>query len=81
MTLRVYSKEAEIAAVTAKFNVNATSQTGGVFGDEEFALCHVGANAFGVDAVAFDEGLLDTKSSVDENRERIHVISLANANA
>ncbi len=36
-----------------------------MFRQQEFPFFHVAADAFGIDAVAFDEGLLDAESSVD----------------
>lgn len=63
---RVDAEQAQVASLAAEFDVDATGETCGIFGDEEFALGHVGAKALGVDTVTFDEGKLDTKSGIDQ---------------
>jgi hypothetical protein len=70
---RVHAKQSQIAAVAAKFDVDAGYQAGGVFGDEEFAFCHIGANAFDVNTITFDEGLLDAESGIDQTNERFGI--------
>ena len=79
MTLRVHAKQAQVAAVTVNFNVDATSQVSGISSDEEFAFLHVGANSFGVDAVAFDEGPFDAKSSIDQADQGVDVAKIRRA--
>src|SRR5258708_2015198 len=66
---RIHAEQAQVATVAAKLDVNATSQAGRIFGEEEFPFCHVGANASGIDAVAFDEGLLDAERDVNQADE------------
>src|SRR5260370_27294369 len=79
LALRLDAEEAKVAAITAKFNVRAASQTGGVFSNKEFALGHVGANTCGVDAVTLDEGLLDAEGSGDQMAEGVNVVGVRGA--
>jgi hypothetical protein len=73
LTQWVHAKQAQVAAVTAEFDIDAGREGRGISSDEEFAFCHVGANAFGVDAIAFDEGLLDAESGIDQTNERFGI--------
>jgi hypothetical protein len=66
---RINAEETQVAAITAKFNVDAAGQTDGIFGDEEFASCHVGTDAFAVDAVAVNERQFHAESGVDQTDE------------
>src|SRR5260370_14853552 len=73
LTQRVHTKQAEVTANASEFDIDTGCEGRGVSSDEEFAFCHVGANSFGVDAVAFDEGLLDAESGIDQANERIGI--------
>ena len=81
MPRRIHAEQAQVAAVAVHLNVDATSQASRIFSEEEFPLCHVGANAVGVDAVAFDEGLLDIESGVDQPDEGFNIDQIRAAEA
>jgi hypothetical protein len=68
-----------VAAVVADFDIDAGREAGGVSRDQEFAFCHVGTNAFGVDAVAFDERPLDAESGVNQAYECVDIGKIRNA--
>src|SRR5437773_12244022 len=53
---RIDTEQAQVASVIVNLNVHASGQPSGILGDEKFAFGHVGANASGVNAIAFDEG-------------------------
>src|SRR5260370_1893605 len=65
----IHAKQAEVTTIAAKLNVDATSQAGRIFGEEEFPFCHVGANAWRVDAIAFDILHLDAETAVNQMHE------------
>jgi len=70
---RVDAEQAQVAAVAAKLDIDASGEASRVFGEEKFARGHVGANTFGIDAVTFDVGQFDAESGVDQDDERFHV--------
>ena len=74
---RVYAKQAQVAAVTAEFDIDASYEGRGISSDEEFAFYHVGANSFGVDAVAFDEGLFHAECGIDQTNEGVDIGSIS----
>jgi len=65
LTRRIHSKQAQVTAVAAKFDIDAGREGRGISSGEEFAFCHVGANPLNVDAVALDEWPLDAESGVN----------------
>jgi len=69
----VHTEQAEVATVSAKFDVDAPREARGILRQQEFPFLHVGADTVGIDAVALDEGLLDAESGVDQTSERINV--------
>ena len=73
LTQRVHTKQAQVAAIAAEFDIDASCEGLGISSDEEFAFCHVGSNAFGVDAVAFDEWLLRAECGIDQTNERFAI--------
>ena len=77
----LYTEQAEVATVTAPFDKNAPGQGGTVFGKQEFASFHVGADAVRARAVACDEGLLDAESGVDQADEGVDVAKICRAEA
>ncbi len=80
LTQRVHTKQAQVTANASEFDIDTGCEGRGISSDEEFAFCHVGANSFGVDAVAFDEGLLDAESGIDQANERIGIGGKGRAN-
>ena len=76
LTQRIHTKQAQVAAVAAEFDIDASCEGRGTSSDEEFPFCHVGANAFSVDAITFDEGLLDAESGVDQTNEGVDIGSI-----
>lgn len=74
------AQQTQIAAIAAKFYVNATSETCRIFRQKEFPFFHVGADAFGIRAIAVYEGLLDAKSEVDQTGEGFDIGFLSEAN-
>jgi len=70
---RLNAEQTEKAAVAAPLDVNATREIAGVFRDEKFPFSHIAANAFGVDAVAFDERQFHLKSRIDEPDKIVRV--------
>lgn len=79
LALGIDAKEAKIASVASEFNVNAPSETGGIFRQQEFSLFHVGADSFGICAIASDERLLDLEGGVDQAGERFDIGFLSEA--
>jgi hypothetical protein len=76
----INTQKSKIAAVAAKFDVDTTGQAGSIFGEQEFPLLHVGADTVGIDAVAFDEGLLDAEGGIDERGKRSDIRTLSESN-
>ncbi len=76
----IYAEETQIAAIAAKFDVNATSEARGIFRDQEFSFFHVGADALGIRAVALNEGLLNEEGGVDQAGEGFDIGFLREAN-
>ena len=73
LTHRIHTKQAQVAAIAAEFDIDAGRECRGISSDEEFAFCHVGANALGVDAITFNEGLLDAEGGIDQTNERFGI--------
>src|SRR5260221_1153830 len=73
LSRRVNAEQAQVASVATKFDINATGKACGIIGNEKFTFGHVGANAFGIDAVAIDKGKFDTESGVDQADEGFRV--------
>jgi hypothetical protein len=69
----VHTKEAEIATVSAKFEVDASCEARGLLSQQEFPFFHVGADAVGIGAITIDEGLLDAEGAVDQASQGFHV--------
>src|SRR5260370_10543969 len=69
----VHSEQAEVATVSAKLNIDASSEARGLLRQQEFPFLHVGTDAVGIGAITIDEGLLDAERRVDQTSERINV--------
>jgi hypothetical protein len=69
------TQKAKVSTVATKLDVDASSQSSRIFGDEKFTLGHVRANAWGVDAITIDVGLFHAKGGIDQRSERINVAS------
>src|SRR5260370_2232239 len=62
----IHAKQAEVTTIAAKLNVDATSQAGRIFGEEEFPFCHVGANAWRANAMSSNTGQPDAETPVNQ---------------
>ena len=77
----INAKQSQIAAISAKFDVNTSGEFRGVFRKEKLSFFHVSADAVKAGAVAIYEGCLHPECGVDEPREHFHILALAEANS
>jgi hypothetical protein len=77
---RIDTEQSQVTTITPEFDVDAADEAAGIFREQEFSFLHVSANAFGIDALAFDEGLFDAECGVDQAGERFCVGVLSGTN-
>jgi hypothetical protein len=77
---RFDTEQSQIAAITAEFDVDAPGKAGGIFREQEFPFLHVSTHAVGIDAVALDEVLFDSKGGVDQVGEWFDIGVLSETN-
>ena len=62
---RIYGEQADIPAIAPKLDINAASESGGVFRDQEIPFCKKRSHALGTCAVTIENGALNHKGGID----------------
>jgi len=77
----LHGKKAQIAAVVARLDVNASRYAARIFRYKKRAAAHVRAHAQVIDAITVEDDLLDDEGGIDQFCERFDVVvrSLADA--